>query len=285
MNPGPPRILTCPYCGKKKRVLTLASGNTSGENIWSDNKRDLPFLPSPSLVQRCPHCGEYFLLSRQNKKEYGDGFCTNEGKLQFHQLKDAFEKLVHTIKFTKEERQEFLFNLAWTYNDRFNSTEESGRTTSPLGGEEEKYFEYEADPIKPSEEDDDYPLAPTPYISNDIDEEKLNKRQKEWEEQIEQERRESLRKEIASDADQEFFVKIVQELMEFITDPILRAEFLREIGHFEKATIELEEANPSDEFLIKVKEKVAELIILKDTKVFSLTHLYYNEQNFSIHGL
>lgn len=274
MNPGPPRILTCPHCGKKKQVLTLASGNTAWQVVWSDNKRDLPYLPSPSLVQHCPHCGDYFLLSRQKKKEFGNGLCTNEGKLQFHQLKEAYEKLTSSIKLTNEERQEFLFNLVWAYNDRFNSTEKSGRTSELLNGEDEKY--YLEDIIAPVVEDSDY--CPKTY-DEDFDEENNNKRMQEWVERLEQEHRESLRKEIASDEDQRFFEKIVLELLDDITDPLLRAEYMREIGHFEEANIQLKGVNPSDEFLVKVKEKVAELIAQYDTKVFSLTHLYYDEQN------
>lgn len=273
MNPGPPRILTCPHCGKKKQVLTLASGNTAWQVVWSDNKRDLPYLPSPSLVQRCPHCGEYFLLSHQKQEEYGNGFCTNEGKLQFHQLKEAFLKLSPSITFTEEERQELLYNLVWAFNDRYNSTEESGRTSTPLNGEDEKY--YDVDIIAPTVEDSEYVYE----TDDNDDEEEYNKRMREWEEQLEQERRESLRKEIASDEDQRFIEKIVLELLEDITDPLLWAEYLREIGHFKEAAIQLEKVNPSDEFLVKVKNKVAELIALNDTKVFCLTQLYYKEPN------
>ena len=276
MNPGPPRILTCPRCGKKKQVLTLASGNTAWQEVWSDNKRILPYLPYPSFVQRCPHCGEYFLLSRQHKEELGRGFCTKEGKLQFHQLKEAFEKLTSSIEFTDEERQDFLFNLVWAYNDRFNSTEESGRTSDPLKGEDEKY--YDEDVMAPKVGHSEYGSEADEH---DFDEEKQNKMMQEWEEQLEQERREALRKEIPSDANRRFFEKIMLELLDSIKDSLLRAEFLREIGHFEDAVKELEDANPSDEFLVKVKEKIEGLITQKDTKVFSLTHLYNNYADVS----
>ena len=282
MNPGPPRILTCPHCGKKKEVLTLASGNTFDQELWSDNKKDLPSLPSPSLVQRCPHCEEYFLLSRQTKEEYGNGFSTNEGKLPFYLLKEAFEKLALSLEFTDEERQEILFNLIWAYNDRYNSTEESGRTTTLLPEKSEEIY-YEGEIEVPHVEggnwvDDDYYYNDVidVVINDDSKEEESKNLQKAWEEKLEEERRELLRKEIASDADRRFFEQIVLELLENITDSLLRAEYLREIGHFEAATSELERANPTEEFLIKVKAKIAELIALKDTKVFSLTHLYYN---------
>ena len=37
MTPGKPQILTCPFCGAKKEIMTLASGNTFGAEFWSDN--------------------------------------------------------------------------------------------------------------------------------------------------------------------------------------------------------------------------------------------------------
>lgn len=44
MIPGSPQILTCPYCGKKKEIMSLVSGNTCGAVYWSDNKRIAPML-------------------------------------------------------------------------------------------------------------------------------------------------------------------------------------------------------------------------------------------------
>ena len=52
MNLGPARILTCPHCGAKKEVLSLLSGNTFGQQVWSDNKTIAPMLPRVSFVQK-----------------------------------------------------------------------------------------------------------------------------------------------------------------------------------------------------------------------------------------
>ena len=47
----------CPFCGTKKELMTLVSGNTFGAVYWSDNKRIAPMLPTVSPVQKCSNCG------------------------------------------------------------------------------------------------------------------------------------------------------------------------------------------------------------------------------------
>lgn len=48
MLPGNPQILTCPYCGQTKNIMSLLSGNTFGAQLWSDNKQIAPMLPEIS---------------------------------------------------------------------------------------------------------------------------------------------------------------------------------------------------------------------------------------------
>ena len=75
MMPGNPQILTCPFCGKEKEIMSLVSGNTFGSELWSDNKQIAPMLPEISYVQKCPHCGKYFIKGRQAVKYAKDGYC------------------------------------------------------------------------------------------------------------------------------------------------------------------------------------------------------------------
>ena len=74
MMPSNARLLTCPACGGKKKILSLASGNTFDGEVWSDLKKIYPMLPEPSFVQKCPECGNYYLLSRQKTVEYDKEF-------------------------------------------------------------------------------------------------------------------------------------------------------------------------------------------------------------------
>ena len=57
MQPGYARIVYCPYCGEKKELLSLMSGNTIGARYWSDLRMRAPMLPEVSPVQKCHHCG------------------------------------------------------------------------------------------------------------------------------------------------------------------------------------------------------------------------------------
>ena len=95
MNPGPARILTCPYCGAHKEVLSLLSGNTFGQEVWSDNKSIAPMLPRVSFVQKCPSCDGYYLMSRQNPKD-GRDISFDTGELSYIELKDAWHSLNDT---------------------------------------------------------------------------------------------------------------------------------------------------------------------------------------------
>lgn len=46
MLPAKCELLKCPYCGKEKEVLSLASGNTFRSKYWSDTKVFHPMLPT-----------------------------------------------------------------------------------------------------------------------------------------------------------------------------------------------------------------------------------------------
>ena len=52
MLPGPARILTCPYCGAYKEVMSLITGNTYGQEVWSENKTYALMNPEVLFVQR-----------------------------------------------------------------------------------------------------------------------------------------------------------------------------------------------------------------------------------------
>ena len=56
MLPGNAEIVICPYCGTKKELMTLVSGNTFGAEYWSDNNRISPILTIAYPVQKCTLC-------------------------------------------------------------------------------------------------------------------------------------------------------------------------------------------------------------------------------------
>lgn len=81
MIPGNSQILTCPFCGGEKEILSLISGNTFGAELWSDNKRIARMMPEISFVQKCPHCGKYFMKSRQEVRYAEDSHSFDTGML------------------------------------------------------------------------------------------------------------------------------------------------------------------------------------------------------------
>lgn len=66
---GRTRILVCPFCGTEKQIMSLLSGNTFGAVCWSDNKQKALMLPEISYVQKCPHCGKYYIIHNQQCDE------------------------------------------------------------------------------------------------------------------------------------------------------------------------------------------------------------------------
>ena len=106
MLPDYSKTLTCPHCQGKKEVLSLASGNTFNGQMWSDTKTVYPMLPKVSFVQKCPHCGGYYLLSRQKEDDYADDFNGGTGKLSYPELKEAWAVFSEDATLTDDEKKD-----------------------------------------------------------------------------------------------------------------------------------------------------------------------------------
>ena len=119
MNPGPANILSCPYCGGTKEVMTLISGNTFGGTVWSDTRRHYPMLPEVSPIQKCPHCGKYYFIE-QAKSEYAadNRPACDLGTLNYSDLKEAKREMQH---LTLTQMQRWMINhlIFMAYNDEF----------------------------------------------------------------------------------------------------------------------------------------------------------------------
>lgn len=119
MNPGKPQIVKCPFCGTKKELLSLISGNTFGAIYWSDNKRVAPMLPQVSYVQKCPKCRKYYIKARQESRYAADGFCLELGTLTYPEMKEAFAQLNDEGFNDVDEECNVRVLLLHTYNDYF----------------------------------------------------------------------------------------------------------------------------------------------------------------------
>ena len=122
--PGNPRILVCPFCGKEKEIMSLISGNTFGAELWSDNKQIAPMLPEISYVQKCPHCGKYYITGRQEVKYAKDGYSFEKGLLTYPEMKEAFAQISEEGFLNEKEEINVRMMLHHAYNDYYYRTDE-----------------------------------------------------------------------------------------------------------------------------------------------------------------
>lgn len=123
MNPGNSQILTCPFCGKEKEIMSLMSGNTFHSELWSDNKQIFPFLPEISYVQKCPHCGKYYIKERQDVKYAEKKSSFEQGLLSFPEMKEAFAQLSEEGFLNEKEETNVRVMLHHSYNDYYYRNE------------------------------------------------------------------------------------------------------------------------------------------------------------------
>ncbi len=123
MIPGPANILSCPFCGGEKEVMSLVSGNTCGGTVWSDTRREYPMLPEVSPIQQCPHCKKYYFIE-QAKREYSKDpesemrSFMKLGNLSFNELKEAINQM-EAFSLSKMQRWILNHQFFMAYNDAF----------------------------------------------------------------------------------------------------------------------------------------------------------------------
>ena len=200
MIPGKPQILTCPYCGKKKKIMTLMSGNTFGSVYWSDAKRIASMLPEISYVQKCPQCGKYYIKSRQEIVYAKNGCSFERGILTFPEMKEAYQQLSEEGFLSMDEERQVRMMLHHAYNDYY----------------------YRGDDTK-EVIDSDFTLFRTNAL---------------W---------------------------LIKNL---IKDPVLKAEFYREIGEMDTSQSLLNSLKVEDDFHKNVVDSIQKRIDENDCKVF-----------------
>lgn len=119
MLPAPNQILTCPFCSQKKEIMSLMSGNTFRSELWSDNKMIAPMLPEVSFIQKCPHCGKYYIKDRQKAKYANDTYGGEQGLLTFFEMKEAFAQLAEEGFLNNNEEAQVRMMLHHAYNDYY----------------------------------------------------------------------------------------------------------------------------------------------------------------------
>lgn len=123
MIPGKAKIVKCPYCGTKKELFTMVSGNTFGATYWSDNKRIAPMLPMVSPVQKCPSCGKYY-FEYKNRCGEGKSSSFELGELTFPEWKEAYAQF-QTEGVDDKTLNNVRYWLIHSYNDYFHRSKKA----------------------------------------------------------------------------------------------------------------------------------------------------------------
>ncbi len=137
MIPGPANVLTCPFCGGKKEVISLISGNTYSATVWSDTRREYPMLPEVSPVQQCPHCQKYYFVEQAQSEHDRKKESFELGTLNFSQLKEA-KKQMDGMSLAKMQRWILNHQLFMAYNDCYRRNLE--KVAFPPSEEDEVLF-------------------------------------------------------------------------------------------------------------------------------------------------
>jgi len=161
MIPGPANVLSCPFCGGMKEVMSLASGNTCGGTVWSDTRRDYPMLPEVSPIQECPHCHKFYFIE-QAKREYSKDpesemrSFMQLGKLTLPQLMEAKEQM-ESLSLTKMQRWILNHQIFMAYNDCFRR--EPDKVAFPPSKEQKDlYFNTIQELLEGIDQSEDYEL-------------------------------------------------------------------------------------------------------------------------------
>lgn len=137
MMPGNPRILSCPFCGKEKEIMSLSSGNSFGSTQWSDGKEIAPMMSEISFVQKCPECGKYYLPCRQ---EYRSAHYTNPlecenafktGRITYYECIEAYRQLSAEEFKNIDEEGNVKSLVFFRYNDFFYRMNKPGENSIP----------------------------------------------------------------------------------------------------------------------------------------------------------
>ena len=164
MIPGLSKIVKCPYCGKKKELMTLISGNCLYEHKWSDGKVIYPMLPSVSAVQKCPKCGKYYLQNLV-ESEVGKKTTFKRGLLSYKEWKEAYiqfcsecpkisKSSIGSLSYKKKIRKKYRLilnrndwnyirlRLIQAYNDDYYRFNSSGNIRRRISTPPQKEFDF-----------------------------------------------------------------------------------------------------------------------------------------------
>jgi len=109
--------------------MTLVSGSTIGERVWSDGRQIYPMLPRPPVVVKCRHCAECYWLSdaeevgnadvMEGKWEEGGPALTDVGDIEEPSEEDYYDALAKGLATDARQERSLRILVWWRRNDAF----------------------------------------------------------------------------------------------------------------------------------------------------------------------
>ena len=88
--------------------------------------------PEISLVQKCPHCGKFYIRTRQQAIWAESGHSFEQGLLTYEEMKQAFAQLMEAGDLTRDEEANVRMMLHHAHNDNFRREQTSEFTDADL---------------------------------------------------------------------------------------------------------------------------------------------------------
>lgn len=114
---------TCPYCGGRKDKFELLCYYSNQNIMWSDYRHTLPQVAVPSLIQKCSHCGKYYItkVSHVLIKDTADFEFVDP--VSWDYFKQSYEAYIQLEKDDVVDYNHRLRMLG-AYNDEFYRSQE-----------------------------------------------------------------------------------------------------------------------------------------------------------------
>ena len=118
MNLDRSQIVTCPFCGKQKELISVISEDLYNASCWSDDKILVPLLPVVSPVQKCNRCGKYFMFHKQSPTK-GDKESLVSGQISYKEWKEAYLQFKKETDWDEADIYVYHLSMIQAYNDHF----------------------------------------------------------------------------------------------------------------------------------------------------------------------
>ena len=122
MLPGPDKIYECPTCKNLLFNASILSGNTFGEKVFSDGKREAFMFPTFPILTKCTRCSTFVWLNKIKKvekklSELSDEKLKDTKRVKFLTVYEYLSVLKYT-NYNDEEEKFIRRRILWEFNDR-----------------------------------------------------------------------------------------------------------------------------------------------------------------------